>query len=235
MKFSRDSLLDRKGSFTTAPLRLLRATKAGALYAIIVFEIWFILGTIRACCLPHASVRPCRHYRSPHNARGELVACRWRVDRLDVRRTVPARSLMGLIAFLVLMWPEVGLAAVLGRSLVDQFVAHGSTAGAIGLAAHVIFSYLPGHSGLAIRQALRAAKYRRSLDRQFLVCQTGKKLPVNKEKEERKSKIKKEKVRLDSRCAQDLRSWNLNRLPIAGLRLSSNLRPHRLDLLKRVI
>jgi hypothetical protein len=51
MKFSRDSLLDRKGSFTTAPLRLLRATKAGALYAIIVFVIGFILGTIRVLLL----------------------------------------------------------------------------------------------------------------------------------------------------------------------------------------
>ena len=51
MKFSRDSLLDRKGSFTTAPLRLLRVTKAGAFYAIIAFVIGFILGTIRVLLL----------------------------------------------------------------------------------------------------------------------------------------------------------------------------------------
>src|SRR5437660_1172830 len=42
-------------------------------------------------------------------------------------------------------------------------------------------------------------------------------------------KMQKEKVCLDSRFAQDLRSWNLNRLPIAGLRLLNNLHPHRLD------
>jgi hypothetical protein len=29
--------------------------------------------------------------------------CRWCVDRLDARRTAPACSLMGLVAFLVLM------------------------------------------------------------------------------------------------------------------------------------
>jgi hypothetical protein len=80
------------------------------------------------------------------------------MDRLDVRRTVPARSLMGLIAFLVLMWPEVGLAAVLGRSLVDQFAAHGSTAGAIGLAAQVIFATFP------VIQVLR--RFDKTLDRQ---------------------------------------------------------------------
>jgi hypothetical protein len=64
--------------------------------------------------------------------------CRWCGDRLDVRRTVPARSLMGLVAFLVLMLAEIGLGAVVGRSLVDQLAAYGSLGGAIGLAAQVI-------------------------------------------------------------------------------------------------
>jgi hypothetical protein len=64
--------------------------------------------------------------------------CRWSVDRLDVKRTVPARSLMGLIAFLVLMSAEVGLGALFGRSLVDQLATYGSLAGAIGLGAQVI-------------------------------------------------------------------------------------------------
>jgi hypothetical protein len=47
MKFSRDSLPDRTGPFTTALVRVFGATEAGALYAIIVFLIGFILGTIR--------------------------------------------------------------------------------------------------------------------------------------------------------------------------------------------
>jgi hypothetical protein len=50
---------------------------------------------------------------------------------------------MGLVAFLVLMSAEIGLAAVLGRSLVDQVAAYGSSAGAIGLAAQVVFATIP--------------------------------------------------------------------------------------------
>jgi hypothetical protein len=50
---------------------------------------------------------------------------------------------MGLVAFLVLMEAEIGLGAVLGQSLVDQLAAYRSTAGAIGLAAQVIFATLP--------------------------------------------------------------------------------------------
>ena len=70
--------------------------------------------------------------------------CRWCMDRIDVTRTVPTRSLMGLVAFLVLMSAEVGLGAVVfGRSLGDQFAAYGSAAGAIGLAAQVIFNMFP--------------------------------------------------------------------------------------------
>src|SRR5690348_16882099 len=48
------------------------------------------------------------------------VVCRWCVDRFDVRRTVPVRTLMGLVAFLVLVSAEVGLGAALGRSLVGS-------------------------------------------------------------------------------------------------------------------
>lgn len=62
------------------------------------------------------------------------------VDRADVARTVPTRSLMGLVAFLVLMSAEVGLGVVLGRSLGDQLAAFKLSPGAIGLGAQVIFA-----------------------------------------------------------------------------------------------
>ena len=68
---------------------------------------------------------------------------RWCVDRLDVTRTVPARSSMGLVAFVVLMSAEVGLGAVFGRSLADQLAAFKSSPGAIGLAAQVVFALFP--------------------------------------------------------------------------------------------
>ena len=69
--------------------------------------------------------------------------CRWWADRLDVTRTVPARSLMGLVAFLVLMSAEVELGIVLDRSIVDQLAIYKSPSGAIGLAAQVIFAIFP--------------------------------------------------------------------------------------------
>ena len=69
--------------------------------------------------------------------------CRWCVDWLNVRRTVPVRSLMGLVAFRALMLAEVGLGAVLGRSLRDQLAGNGSLAGRIGLTAQVIFAMFP--------------------------------------------------------------------------------------------
>jgi len=69
--------------------------------------------------------------------------CRWWVDRLDVTRTVLARSLTGLVAFLVLMSAEIGLGGVLGRSLIDQLATYESAAGAIGLAAQVVFATFP--------------------------------------------------------------------------------------------
>ena len=50
---------------------------------------------------------------------------------------------MGLVALLVLMSAEVGLGAVLGRSVGDQLASYGSLAGTIGLAAQVIFALLP--------------------------------------------------------------------------------------------
>ena len=48
------------------------------------------------------------------------LVCRGCVDRLDVRRTVTARSWIGLVPFLVLMSAEIVLGAVYGRSLWDQ-------------------------------------------------------------------------------------------------------------------
>ena len=54
---------------------------------------------------------------------------------------------MGLVAFQVLMSAEIGLGAVLGRSLMDQLATYGSLAGAIGLAAQVIFAMFPVFQG----------------------------------------------------------------------------------------
>ena len=144
IKSSRDSLPDSTKSFTTVLLQALRATEAGAVYAIIVFLIGFILGTIRVLLLPpRLGETIAVIVEAPVILAASWFVCRWCVDRPDVRRTVSARSLMGLVAFLVLMSVEVGRGAMFGRSLVDQLATYGSAAGAIGLAAQVVFATFP--------------------------------------------------------------------------------------------
>jgi hypothetical protein len=123
---------------------VLQATKAGALYAIVVFSIGFILGTIRVLLLaPRLGETTAVIIEAPIMLVASWFVCRWCVDWLNVRRTVLTRSLMGLMAFLVLMSAEVGLGAVLGRSLADQLAAYKSPSGSIGLGAQVIFAVFP--------------------------------------------------------------------------------------------
>ncbi len=123
---------------------MFQATKAGALYAIIVFLIGFILGTIRVLLVaPRLGETTAVILEAPMMLAASWFVCRWCVDRLDVRRTVPARLLMGLVAFLVLMSAEVELGIVLDRSIIDQLAMYKSASGAIGLAAQVIFAMFP--------------------------------------------------------------------------------------------
>jgi hypothetical protein len=141
MKSSRDSLPDRTERFAGP---VFRATKAGAFYAIIVFVIGFILGTIRVLLLaPRLGETIAVIVEAPVILAASWFVCRWCVDRLDVRRTVSARSLMSLVAFLVLISVEVGMGAMFGRSLGDQLAAFKLSPGAIGLGTQVIFAMFP--------------------------------------------------------------------------------------------
>jgi hypothetical protein len=105
-----------------------------------VFLIGVILGTIRVLLLGETTAVI---IEAPIMLAASWFVCRWCVDRLDVRRTVPARSLMGFVAFLVLMSAEACMGAVIGRSLRDQLAGYGSLAGRIGLAAQVVFATFP--------------------------------------------------------------------------------------------
>ena len=122
MKSSRDSVPYRTGPFTSALVRVFKATKAGALYAIFVFLIGFILGTIRVLLVaPRLGETTAVSIEAPIMLAASWLVCRWCLDRLDVAVTVPARSLMGVVAFLVLMSAEFGLGAVLGRESLFRF------------------------------------------------------------------------------------------------------------------
>ena len=123
---------------------MFRTTEAGALYAVMVFLIGFIVGTIRVLLLvPRLGETTAVIVEAPMMLAASWFVCCWCVGRLSVRRTVPARSLMGLVAFVVLMSAEVGLGAVFGRSIAGQLATYGSLAEAIGLGAQVVFAFFP--------------------------------------------------------------------------------------------
>jgi hypothetical protein len=158
MKSSRDSLPDRTRRFTTALAQVFRAIEAGSVYAIIVFAIGFILGTIRVLLVaPRLGETTAVIIEAPMMLAASWFVCRWCVGRLSVRRTVPPRLLMGLVGFLVLMSAEVALGTVLGRSLVDQVAAYKSTPGAIGLSAQMVFAVFP---------VIQVRRFGKPLDRQ---------------------------------------------------------------------
>src|SRR5205823_4017369 len=103
-----DSLPDTTGTIHDPSRSVFRATEAGAIYTIVVFSIGFILGTIRVLLFaPRLGETTAVIIEAPIILGASWFVCRWCVDRLDIRRTVPARSLMGLVAFLVLMSAEV--------------------------------------------------------------------------------------------------------------------------------
>jgi hypothetical protein len=122
-----------------------KASKAGALYALIVFLAGFIFGTIRVLLLaPRLGETAAVILETPVMLAASWFVCRWCVGRVDVPRTVPVRSAMGTVAFAVLMAAEFGLAGlVFGRSLDEQLAGYGAAPGAIGLAAQFVFAVFP--------------------------------------------------------------------------------------------
>jgi hypothetical protein len=104
MKFSRGNLPDTAGTVHDPSRTVLRAIKAGALDAVIVFSIGFILGTIRVLLLtPRLGETTAVIIEAPIMLGARWLVCRLCVDRLDVERTFLARSWMGLVAFLLLV------------------------------------------------------------------------------------------------------------------------------------
>jgi hypothetical protein len=124
---------------------MITAIKAGALYALSVFLIGFVLGTIRVLLIvPRVGDTAAVVLETPLMLVASWFVCRWSVDRLDVRRSVDARSLMGGVAFVELSAAEFALGGLIfGKSLGEQLADFGSAAGAIGLAAQIGFAMFP--------------------------------------------------------------------------------------------
>jgi hypothetical protein len=121
------------------------AIRAGVIYALIVFLIGFIFGTVRVLLLiPQVGETVAVSLEAPLMLAASWFVCRWCLDWLDVPRTVEARSLMGAVAFAVLISVEVCLAVLaFGRSTTEHLASYASVAGAIGLAAQIVFATFP--------------------------------------------------------------------------------------------
>ena len=121
------------------------ATRAGKFYAIIVFLIGFIFGSIRVLLLaPRLGETGAVVLETQVMLAASWVVSRWCVDRRDVPRTVPARSVMGAVAFVVLASAEFGLSIfIFGRSTTEHVASYASVPGAIGLIAQIVFATFP--------------------------------------------------------------------------------------------
>ena len=121
------------------------AIRAGVIYALIVFLIGFIFGTVRVLLLaPHLGETLAVSLETPLMLAASWFVCRWCVDRLDVPRRVGARAVMGVVAFTALMLAELGLSAhVFGQSEAEFAGSYASVPGAIGLTAQMMFAIVP--------------------------------------------------------------------------------------------
>jgi hypothetical protein len=92
MNSSAGSLPDKRDRSRPLSSEVFRAIEAGALSAITVFLIGFILGTVRVLLLvPRLGETTVVMVEVPFMLTANWFVCRCCVDRLNVRRTVPTR------------------------------------------------------------------------------------------------------------------------------------------------
>lgn len=119
--------------------------RAGAAYFAIVFAIGFVLGTVRVLLLaPSFGVFTATMLEAPIMLAASWIVCGRVVRWFAVEPQIPARLLMGLWALVLLFGAEVLLGLYgFGRSLAEQFVAIGESAGLVGLASQLAFAIFP--------------------------------------------------------------------------------------------
>jgi len=118
---------------------------AGCVYALIVFLIGFVFGTVRVLLVaPRLSETVAVLLETPFILLVSWKVSTWSISRFAVGDDLAARTAMGCVAFAVLMIAEFGVAGfVSGRSLAEQLVVYESIPGIIGLAGQVSFAALP--------------------------------------------------------------------------------------------
>ena len=125
---------------------------AGIAYALIVFLIGFVFGTIRVLFVaPRLGETTAVLLEAPVMLFASWNISRWCTRSFAVRGDIHARAWMGVFALTVLIAAELGISAIVfGRSASEHFSAYGSLSGAIGLVAQLCFAGIPV---LQLRQA----------------------------------------------------------------------------------
>lgn len=120
------------------------AVRAAFAYFAIVFATGFVLGTIRTLGLaPRLGEVAAVAVEIPFMLLVAALACRWLVRRLAVPPRAADRIVMGGLAFVLLMVAELCLALGFGTPPAAFLAGLAAPAGALGLAAQVVFALLP--------------------------------------------------------------------------------------------
>lgn len=123
----------------------MRAVAAGLVYAVLVFGVGFVLGTVRVLILaPYMPATLAVVLETP-----VILAVSWWLSsrcsaRFGLGRSTGVRLTMGIVAFTVLMLEELTLSVVLFARPVGAYLSSLITVpGAIGLAGQVAFAFFP--------------------------------------------------------------------------------------------
>ncbi|WP_309643468.1 hypothetical protein [Phenylobacterium sp.] len=132
---------------------------AAASYFIVVFVCAFAVGVVRVLAIaPRIGEIGAVLLEAPIVLGLSWIVCGWAVRRFSVPPKSGVRLSMGLIAFLLLMSAEAGLAVVLfGQTLETHVQSYGRAAGALGLSAQLGFAAVPWGQGVLGRRTGRQA------------------------------------------------------------------------------
>lgn len=132
----------------------MKSVAAGAVYFAIVFACAFAVGTVRVLVIaPRIGDISAVLLEAPIIITLSWFVCGWSVRHFAVPAGGGARLTMGLVAFLLLMAAEAVLAVlVFGQTIAKHFAAYTQPAGALGLAAQLVFAAMPWIRGVLSRR-----------------------------------------------------------------------------------
>ena len=121
------------------------AVIAGTVYFAAVFLIGFLVGTVRVLLVaPRLGDVGAVLLETPVVVAASWILARRSVRRFAAPRGFGPRATMGAVAFALLMTAELAVSMfAFGRTPGEHLAIYGTPAGAIGLAAQLVFAVLP--------------------------------------------------------------------------------------------